>query len=434
MLATNLFTTVRAEFPKKLQFLFEPHRFKVAKGGRGGAKSWNFARALLLQGAERPLRILCARETQKSIKDSVHQLLEDQIQRLGLKDKYDVQMATILGKNGTEIIFAGLKHNIDNIKSVEGCDIVWVEEAQTVSRESWDKLLPTIRKEGSEIWISYNPELDTDETHKRFALKPPPGACVVTINYTDNPWFPDVLKPEVEHLKATDPKAYEHIWMGATRSAIEGGIFSNEMEAALKEKRLTTVPYDRTKPVDTFWDLGYGDTMAIWFAQCVGGYYNVIDYLEDAGKPIHHYVIQLQQRGYVYGVDWLPHDGVDAMLHHNLTGDKTKSPEMLMRAAGRKVRIAPKMLVTSRINAARTVFPQCRFDEEKCADGILGLRHYQWGEPASSGQERTKPLHDWASHPSDAFCTLALGIKNPPREEQVRRIPPSPQTAHAWMG
>src|SRR5574343_562163 len=154
---------IEANFPLKLQGLFKPMRYKVAYGGRGSGKSWAFARALLIQASEKPLRVLCGREVQKSIKQSVHTLLKDQIQELGLGQFYDVLETEIRGKNGTQFSFAGLaSHTVESIKSFEGCDIVWIEEAQTVSKKSWDILIPTIRKPNSEIWVTFNPDLDTD--------------------------------------------------------------------------------------------------------------------------------------------------------------------------------------------------------------------------------------------------------------------------------
>src|SRR6185437_8216085 len=179
---------IEANFPEKLSYLFKPKRYKVAYGGRGGAKSWGFARALLILGAQKPLRILCARETQKSIQDSVHKLLSDQVKALGLEEFYQVQKAAIIGANGTEFAFAGIRQNVGNMKSFEGCDICWVEEAQNVSKHSWSVLIPTIRKEGSEIWVSFNPELETDETYQRFVIRPYPGCEPVKINWSDNPW------------------------------------------------------------------------------------------------------------------------------------------------------------------------------------------------------------------------------------------------------
>lgn len=423
---------LRAEFPEKLQFLFSPARYKVGWGGRGGCKSWGFARALLTMSADRPLRILCAREIQKSISDSVHTLLKDQITALGYSGFYEPQETVINGSNGSEFLFAGLRHNIASLKSVEGVDIVWVEEAQTVSKASWDVLIPTIRKAGSEIWVSFNPELETDDTYKRFILNPPPGAVVQKLTWRDNPWFPEVLEIERKHLLATDPESYQHVWEGACKSAITGAIYAEEIKQAQADGRITRVSYDRTRPVHTFWDLGFGDTTAIWFAQALpDGSFRLIDYLEDRGKTIEHYVIQLQNRQYMYGVDWLPFDGVDTIIHSNLAGgDKSRSIEQLLRAAGRNVRIAAKMHINSGINAARTVFPQCWFDSEKCADGLQSLRHYQWAPDTTAGVEAKKPLHNGASHGSDAFRVLAVSLKTPEIERQRQTLP---EPEYHWM-
>ena len=155
-----------AQFPLKLQCLFSPEysRYRVLWGGRGSGKSWGAARALLIKGVQKPIRVLCAREFMSSMRDSVHKLLCDQIIELGLTDFYEITQSSIRAKNGTEFSFIGLKNNVANVKSYEGVDICWVEEAQTVSRLSWDVLIPTIRKEGSEIWITFNPLLETDDT------------------------------------------------------------------------------------------------------------------------------------------------------------------------------------------------------------------------------------------------------------------------------
>jgi phage terminase large subunit len=300
---------IEAEFPDKLAFLFDPHRYKVAYGGRGASKSWNFARALLLQGAQKPLRILCARELQKSIADSVHKLLCDQIELLGLDRFYSIEKARIYAANGTEFFFFGLKHNPDAIKSAEGVDIVWVEEAQSVSHESFKMLIPTIRKEGSEIWLSFNPELETDAVYERFVTSPaPPDSVVVKINYDDNPWFPEALRKEMEHTRATDPDEFNHVWEGCVISLLKSAIYANELRAVDREGRIRSVPYDPVRPVDCFWDLGYGDMTAIWFAQSFPFEYRLIDYIEDSGRNIQWYLQQMQSRGYVYGTDWLPWD------------------------------------------------------------------------------------------------------------------------------
>jgi phage terminase large subunit len=422
------------QFPEALQFLFQPARYKVLWGGRGGAKSWGVARWLLIEGAQRPLRILCAREIQKSIEDSVHRLLKDQIVALGLQAHYTVQKSTIIGKNGTQFIFAGLKHNITSIKSTEAVDRVFVEEAQAVSKESWATLIPTVRKAGSEIVVVFNPSLESDDTYKRFVLDPPPGAVVKKISWRDNPFFPDVLRIEAEHLMATDPKAYAHVWEGEPLSACDGAIYSSEIAQAELDGRIGTVPRDRTRPVDTFWDLGFGDATAIWFAQAMpDGTFRIVDYLESSGKTIEWYIIQLNQKGYLYGQDWLPHDGVDMIIHKKLGGDATRSIEMLMRNAGRRVRLTPKMHVHTGINMARTIFPSCWIDREKCADGLQALRHYQWAPDTSGGVESRAPLHNFASHGSDAWRTMAYAIKTP-EVQAPPPPPPPPGNEYSWMG
>lgn len=203
--------------------LFKPSRYKVYYGGRGSAKSWSFSRALVCMAATRPLRILCAREIQNSIKDSVYRLLCDQIEALGLERFFSVTQDGIKSAAGGEFIFKGLRYNVQGIKSTEGVDICWVEEAQTVSEDSWSTLIPTIRAKGSEIWVSFNPQAEDEPTYKRFISHTPPGAVVVKVNYTANPWLPDELKREAEYLKSIDREAYEHIWLGFPR-AISGSV------------------------------------------------------------------------------------------------------------------------------------------------------------------------------------------------------------------
>ena len=155
---------IEADFPAKLKPLFWPAPYKEIHGGRGAAKSWGVARALLIMGLQKPIRVLCARETQHSLRESVHQLLVDQIARLGFAGFYRIQQVQITGVNGTEFVFAGLSdQTAASIKSFEGADIVWVEEAQTVTKLSWTILIPTIRKTGSEIWLTWNPEMDNDD-------------------------------------------------------------------------------------------------------------------------------------------------------------------------------------------------------------------------------------------------------------------------------
>lgn len=219
----------RLKFPERFEGIFQPHRYKVFYGGRGGAKSWSVARALLLLTSVRKLRVLCAREIQASIADSVHKLLCDQIVDLGLTSYYAVTKSSIYCMaTGSEFIFKGLRHNTTEIKSLEGVDLCWVEEAQAVSTESWDLLIPTIRKKGSEIWITFNPINPDDATWSRFVLSPPEDALVVKVNYNDNPWFPIELERERLYCQRTDPDAYSYIWEGNPRIFSDAQVFRNK--------------------------------------------------------------------------------------------------------------------------------------------------------------------------------------------------------------
>jgi phage terminase large subunit len=215
-------------FPTAYEPLFKPARYKVFYGGRGSGKSWQIARALLLLGKKKnnPLQILCAREIQRSISDSVHKLLARQIDLLGLSSIYEVLRDSIRGINGTTFIFKGLRSDPQEIKSMEGINIAWIEEAQAVSAESWDILIPTIREANSEIWLTFNPLDETDPTYQRFIINAPENAIVQKVNYNRNPHFPDVLRQEMEWLKARDYESYLHIWEGEVRKHSNAVIFA----------------------------------------------------------------------------------------------------------------------------------------------------------------------------------------------------------------
>ena len=222
------------EFPEKLLFyITEKKRYKVSYGGRGSSKSWTAGRGLILRAMQSKIRILCTRQLQTSIKDSVHKLLCDTIYALKLEQYFDITRDTIRCHNGSEFIFKGLQNQTNEIKSIEGIDICWVEEAQSVSEDSWAILIPTIRKENSEIWVTFNPDREEDATYQRFVVNPPPDSIVQLVNYYDNPWFPEVLRKEMEYDKQVDYAKYEHVWLGKTVLNTEAQIYHNKFE--LKE-------------------------------------------------------------------------------------------------------------------------------------------------------------------------------------------------------
>jgi len=231
-----LVTALSVPTPAAFGFLYDPPlgdlRYRGAYGGRGSAKSWQFARALLIHGVSRPLRILCAREYQASIRDSVHRVLADQIELLGLQGLYTIQESAILGSNGTEFLFKGLRRDIAQIKSTEGIDVAWVEEAEAVSDHSWRVLVPTIRKPGSEIWVSFNPALESDATYQRFVVTPPERSAIRFVSYKDNPYFPAVLREEANALLRADPEAHAHVWGGKPWARSDAQVLAGKWRVA----------------------------------------------------------------------------------------------------------------------------------------------------------------------------------------------------------
>jgi phage terminase large subunit len=395
------------QFPKKLACLFKPKRYKVAHGGRGSAKSWGFARALLILAAQKPLRILCAREVQKSIKDSVHRLLTDQIQALGLGSSFEVFDTEIRGRNGSLFLFAGLaQHTVESIKSYEGVDLVWVEEAQVVTKRSWDVLSPTIRKEDSEIWITLNPDMETDETYARFVAGKPfesDDAYVVQMNWRDNPWFPEVLEKERQATLARDPDSYDNIWEGVPKRVSVGAIYRHEIELLYSEKRVRPVPYDPLLAVHTVWDLGWNDAMTIGFFQRSGAELRCLDYIEDSHRTLDWYVAEIEKRKYRWGTDFIPHDGAARNFQ---TG---KSTEEVLKGMGRNVKVLPAVNIEEGIKAARLMFPRVYFDEAKTGRLLECLKRYQRSINQRT-QEPGEPLHDEYSHGADMFRYAAMAV------------------------
>jgi len=210
------------DYPAVFEPFFKtPKRYNVGEGGRGRGASWTIARKLITEAAGSKQRVLCTREYQSSIRDSVHRVLVDQIDALKLNQCFVVQRDSITSVAGSEFIFKGLHNNVQEVKSIEGVTRVWVEEAEKVSTNSWEILIPTIRTEGSQFYISYNPDDENGATYQRFHLKPPPDSNVIFSTYADNPWFPKVLRQEMEYCKSVDYEAYEHIWLGKCKTYAE---------------------------------------------------------------------------------------------------------------------------------------------------------------------------------------------------------------------
>ena len=421
-------------FPEKLQCLFSPKRYIVLYGGRGAGRSWGVARKTLLQGVSQSVTVLCARELQKSIDESVHKTLRTQIEVLGLQDDYDVQRDKIYSnRTATEFSFIGVKNDPNKVRSYEGIDICWVEEAHKVSQDSWKVLIPTIRKKGSQIIITFNVDLDTDYTFVRFVKELLPkakpvicedrdsplfgqilwhetdNAVICKMTYEDNPWFftDTELVSDMEADRERDEDTWLNIWKGFPRQNLDGAVFAKELRKAQMDGRITAVPYDREYPVDTFWDLGFFDQTVVWFAQRVAAQWRVLDCLIVKQTELSAIIKMMQAKPFAYGQHFLPHDAKAKKL-----GMRHTIEEQLRRAfPGRVPPPLPVCSVADGNNAVREMFPQCWFNEATCAEGLQSLRHYRY--KVIDGQLSAKPLHDPASDIADAFRTMAMARREP---------------------
>lgn len=321
---------------------------------------------------------------------------------MGLGTFYTVLETEIRGINGSLVIFSGLStQTIDSIKSLEGIDLVWVEEAQTVSDTSWGLLIPTIRKPGSRFVLTMNPMLESDATSQRFLVNPPPDTLSLQVNWRDNPWFPTELEAERLYHKERFPDTYEHVWEGAHLPAVQGAIFFGEIQSAESAGRIRDVPYDPLLKVHTFWDLGRADSTAIIMAQVVGSEIRVFDFIEDNNKALSYYADELRERRYNWGDDWIPHDGFHKRLE---TGRSTAE---LLQGFGRSVQRTPDVGVLTGIQTAREVFPRVYIDRTKCEKLITHLKNYRWDVP-NNDKDATRPRHDEHSHACDAWRYMSV--------------------------
>jgi phage terminase large subunit len=335
----------------------------------------------------------------------VHRLLKDQINAMGYGHFFEVLDNEIRGKNGSLMLFAGLaSHTVDSIKSFEGVDRVWIEEGHGVSKKSWDTLIPTIRKPGSEIWVTLNPDMDTDDTYVRFIAAPSDDTWLCEINWRDNPWFPAVLDAERQKAQRTDPDSYEHIWEGKPRRVAEGAIYRHEIDALFTDGRVMPVTYDPSLPVHTVWDLGWNDSMTITFVQRGPQDVRILDYIEDSHRTLDWYIAQIEKRPYRWGTDYLPHDG---RTRNFQTG---KSTEEQLRLMGRRsVVVLAQTSIEEGIKAARLLFPRCYFDKLKTARLVECLKRYRRDIHTKTGQP-TIPLHDEYSHGADNFRYIGQSV------------------------
>jgi phage terminase large subunit len=419
--------------PKLIPPLFESdNRYVVLHGGRGGGKSWAIARALLLRAVQKRTRVLCCREFMANIEQSVHRLLAEQVVELGLEAFFVVEKARVYNpQNMSEFVFAGIRNNPAGLKSYEGCDVAWVEEAANVSKHSWEILIPTIRKPLSQLIISFNPELSSDETYQRFVVNPPPNSIVVKCDYIDNPFFPEVLEEERALMEERDPDSYANIWGGNPRVYLENAVYGPELRTAQEEGRLTKVAYDDLVGCNVFWDIGWRDLTSCIIAQKCGMEFHVIDMIQGSHQTTAQYLKRLQDKPYIYDTHYLPHD---AVAKEKGSG---RSIEDIVRAAGNRVQIVTRLSVQDGIHAARSMFPRVWIDEVKCADLIQALRHYLWDmkrmpDGSYLPSQRPTPVHSIHSHAADAFRYMAISLRDA-RSEFKPATEYTRMSADGWM-
>lgn len=446
-------------FPPKLIYplMQAPERNQVLYGGRAGGKSWGVSLYILTEGMKRKLRALCTREYMSSVRNSLHQLFVDHITEFGLESFYTIEKAVITGKNGTQIFFAGIQNDPDGLKSYEGVEVTWCEEAENITKRSWEVLIPTvIRRFNSKIIVTFNPRLASSETYQRWVANPPPNTLITKINYLDNPflWNVDSTRPEddqlvpsnlglatiesAEYMKRTDIDSYNNIWLGEPRVYLDDAVYGPELRIMEEDGRIMDVPYDPSTPVHTFWDLGWEDFTCIIFAQKCGFNYHIIDFYVGHHMSTPDYIRVLQRKPYIYGIDYLPHDANSK----NVTNGR--SIKDVMRSNGREVKVIEKggaETITIGIDAARVMFPRLYIDKKKCVELIDSLRGYCWdipneeelkGKTRKFTQRKPTPIHGDQSHAADAFRCMAMSLKSQPEKAKSYTYRPMP-VANGWM-
>jgi phage terminase large subunit len=434
---------IDVNLPQKLLDIFiGPADYRGAYGGRGGAKTIGFAKMAVVEIMEppkiKPWKFLCARELQKSLKDSVFSVIASQIEELSVQDAFEVGKEFIRCKNGNEFLFYGLKSNIAEVKGLHGVRRTWLEEAQKISQSSLNYLIPTVMRDfpDCEIWAGWNPDDEDDPVHKMFVFNADDTFKVTKINYYDNPWFPDSLDKVRLRDKKNNPARYDWIWEGKFNINAEGSVYAKWVNAREDAGAFIKDLYDPNLPVHTAWDIGRTDYTAIWWFQVTGGEIRVIDYYQNHREGPQHYFGQVlgyelipddvtekgkiiykkgepieelsRRRRYRYGKHWGPHDIV-----HRLFAANGRSVLEQADDVGIRMHVIAAVKQQSQIDVARSTLNQCWFDPVLCADGIKCLKKYSFPYNEDLQRYGDDPKHDGYSDGCDAFEILAQCQKMP---------------------
>jgi phage terminase large subunit len=380
------------------------------------------AKALQFAAAGETGLIVCAREFMNSLDESsLAEVKAAIVSEPWLAAHFDIGEKYIRTKDGRiEYDFIGLARHLDSIKSKSRIRLLWVDEAEPVSEAAWSKAVNTVREEGAEIWVTWNPERKNSATHKRFRVDPPARSKIVELNWRDNPWFPDTLNRKRLEDMEKRPDSYQHVWEGGFVTALEGAYFASALNRARTEGRICQVDFDPLITVRLFCDIGgtgaKADAFAMWPAQFIGDEIRVRDYYEAVGQPLSAHIAWLSRMGYgpSRAQFWLPHDGAS---HDRVYA---VSYESALRSAGYHVTVVPNQgrgAAGARVEEARRLFPQIRFDEATTEAGrdALGWYHEKRDEKRAIG---LGPEHDWSSHAADAFGLMCVAHKAP----QMQRV------------
>lgn len=425
--------------PKLIPVFLGEARYRGAYGGRGSAKTRSFAKMTAVRGyqwgnAGIEGQILCAREYMNSLDESSLEEVKAAIaSEPFLEEYYEVGEKYVRSKDGRiRYVFSGLRQNLDSIKSKARILLCWVDEAEPVSELAWQKLIPTVREDNSEIWVTWNPERKNSDTHKRFRLNPPQDSKIIELNWQDNPWFPDVLNMERQEDLRVRPDQYNHVWEGDFVTVVEGAYYAKALVEAKGAGRISNVAKDPLMTIRAFWDIGgtgaKADACAIWIAQFVGREVRVLDYYEASGQPLSAHVQWMRDNGWSKALCVLPHDGA--------TNDKVYdvSYDSALRDAGFETEVVPnqgKGAAKMRIESARRLFPSIWFNASTTEAGREALGWYHEKRSSDDRNIGLGPEHDWSSHGADAFGLMCVAYEEPMQKKKHSR---EHVGAGSWMG
>ena len=413
--------SIRVEIPPKLIPVFMGEAdVRGAYGGRGSSKTRTFAKMSAIRAHKwdaegREGIILCGRQFMNSLDESSLEEVKAAIRsEAWLLDHFEIGEKYVRTKSGrVSFKFAGLDRNIDSVKSKARILLCWVDEAEPVSEEAWQTLVPTLREEDSELWVTWNPKRKGSATDLRFRRSFDPRMKVVELNWRDNPWFPDILDRVRLKDKRERPDQYEHVWEGGYAIAQAGAYYTRQISEMKEQKRLGRVARDPLMTLRAAWDIGgtgaKADACSIWIYQIVGKEIRVLDYYEAQGQPLAAHVGWLRKNGYADAMCFLPHDGVKHDQVYSVTY------ESALMQAGFKTEVVPNQgpgAAMQRIEAVRRLFPQVWMNEPTTEAGLAALGAYHARRDNARNVD-LGPNHDGSSHAADAFGLICITYREP---------------------